>query len=127
MVRNSVSERSKIRLTKKNKTILESDTRDKILLELAAEAASNALKGSIREQLRHIERITGNRELPKDLKDSLVSAVDLRNRIVHENFQLPYQGFWLPLPLADTTELLFWLCHIAAQANIPVELPSEDD
>ena len=107
------------------KTILESDTRDAILVELAIQAASNALKGSIREQLRHLERIVGSRELPKDLKDSLVSAVDLRNRIVHENYQLPYEGYWLPLPLADTTELLIWLCHIAAHANIPVGLPSE--
>ncbi len=109
------------------KEILNSPSREELLLSLAKQAASKAMQGEFKSVVKRLKRLTIGEEFSKELLDKVILLNETRNKIVHEladikvSFDDVEKGF-------DTAfELVEYLENVAIQMEIPVSEISPKD
>jgi len=102
------------------KEIVKVDSITKLIGNLAEQATANVLKGRLAAQLNNLAKIT-RKEVPDNLKNSLISLVERRNRIVHEASDEKVTKEDVESALDICIELISFFAKVSADSSIPLD------
>ncbi|MGB9181476.1 MAG: HEPN domain-containing protein [Pyrinomonadaceae bacterium] len=91
-----------------------------LIKNLAEQATVNVLKGRVAAQLNNLAKIT-RKEVPDDLRSSLISLVERRNRIVHEASDEKGTEEDVERALDSCLKLISFLAKVSADSSIPLD------
>jgi hypothetical protein len=110
------------------KEILNSRSREELLLSLAKQAASKAMQGEFKSAVKRLQKLTIGDKFSKDLSAKVIALNDARNKIVHELSNVEVSFDDVQKGFETAFELVEYLENIAAQMDIPVmEIDPKDN
>ena len=105
------------------KLILNEETKEALILNLANMAASTLLKGKFSSNIKNLEEITKS-TVPESLKKCLIKIVQHRNEFVHESKVKTLTNLDVKKNFDDVYEFLKWMGIAALSQNVPVDDPA---
>lgn len=104
------------------KTILNEESKETLILNLANMGASSLLKGKFSSNIKNLEEITKS-SVPENLKKRLIEIVQHRNEFVHESRAKTLTNIDVKKTFDDVYEFLKWMGTAALKQNVPVNDP----
>ncbi|OJY60239.1 hypothetical protein [Thiobacillus sp. 0-1251] len=103
------------------KLVVESSDRESMLEKLVFQAVSRAASGDTRALLKRLEKL-GKLDFPNEVKERLIKLLELRNKIVHEQ----YKPILAKADVASTFEVADEFLRFCALALVKVGAPVTD-
>ncbi|HLA07760.1 MAG TPA: hypothetical protein VJ022_09980, partial [Anaerolineales bacterium] len=110
--------------------LLDAESKNKLIYELARKAASNFVRGSLVDIIKKLQKLTKN-SLDEKLIQEMLPVQDLRNQIVHEMSSvddLPVKPVEASSAINLTNQILLHLEDVAKKLDISIrrlELPED--
>ena len=104
------------------KELINSPSREELLLSLAKQAASRATQGKFKIVIKRLKELTIGEEFSKDLSDKIIVLTETRNKIVHELNDIDVQFDDVKKAFETAFEMVEYLGKIAKQMGIPTDV-----
>ena len=105
------------------KLILNEESKETLILNLANMGASTLLKGKFSSNIKNLEEITKS-SVPENLKKRLIEIVQHRNEFVHESKAKTLTDIDVKKIFDDVYDFLKWMGTVALKQNVPVNDPA---
>jgi len=102
------------------KEIINSPSREELLLSLAEQAASKAMQGEFKSALKRLKKVTIGEEFSKELLDKIIALNETRNKIVHELSNVTVLFDDVEEGFKTAFGMVKYLENVAIQMEIPV-------
>jgi hypothetical protein len=101
------------------KEIIDSPSREQLLLTLASRAASKVMQGEFKFAVKRLEKVIG-KKFPTELSEPIIQISENRNKIVHELNDIEVTFDDITKAFDKTFELVEYLENCAIEMKIPV-------
>jgi hypothetical protein len=109
------------------KELVNSPTREELLLSLAKQAASRAMQGKFKSVIKRLKKVTIGEEFSKDLLGKIITLNETRNKIVHELSDIEVSFDEVKKAFETAFEMVEYLEKIAKQMGIPTDVTEDEE